>query len=81
MRKCPTEAILGQPNKIHYIIEDKCIGCGSCFDVCPHDAVRLAEPAALDAAAQQEEAEMVRSVFAPSVFEDWHEGKKLLRME
>ncbi len=40
-RKCPTEAIVGDKKMPHYIIADKCIGCGHCLDVCKFDAVRV----------------------------------------
>ncbi|MCP4146728.1 MAG: 4Fe-4S dicluster domain-containing protein [bacterium] len=38
-RKCPTDAIMGNPKTPHYIIPDKCIGCGTCLDVCRFEAV------------------------------------------
>lgn len=34
-RRCPVEAIAGGKNRIHVINQDKCIKCGSCFEVCP----------------------------------------------
>ncbi|HSW44090.1 MAG TPA: NADH-ubiquinone oxidoreductase-F iron-sulfur binding region domain-containing protein, partial [Phycisphaerae bacterium] len=39
MKKCPAEAIMGAPKSPHYIIPDKCIGCGTCVDVCRPRAV------------------------------------------
>jgi len=39
-KKCPSGAIMGARKAPHYIIPDKCIACGACFDVCPFDAVR-----------------------------------------
>lgn len=41
LKRCPSGAIIGEPKKAHYIIADKCIGCGTCDDVCRSDAVRL----------------------------------------
>jgi NADH:ubiquinone oxidoreductase subunit F (NADH-binding)/(2Fe-2S) ferredoxin len=41
-KNCPTSAIIGEPKKLHTIIQDKCIKCGMCFDVCRFDAVRYA---------------------------------------
>ena len=41
LRKCPVNAIVGQPRQPHFIIEEKCIGCGICFDVCKFVAVKL----------------------------------------
>ena len=34
-RNCPVNAIIGEKNKIHIIDQDKCIKCGSCYDLCP----------------------------------------------
>ncbi|HBF35629.1 TPA: NADH-quinone oxidoreductase subunit F, partial [Candidatus Sumerlaeota bacterium] len=39
-RKCPSNAIMGNPKTPHYIIPDKCIGCGTCVDVCRFGAVK-----------------------------------------
>jgi len=41
VRKCPTSAIVGEPKKAHYIVDDKCIRCGSCHEVCKFDAVKV----------------------------------------
>jgi len=38
MRACPTEAIRIRKNKAT-IIEEKCIDCGECISVCPHNAI------------------------------------------
>ena len=35
LRRCPVEAISGGKNQIHVIDQEKCIKCGTCFDVCP----------------------------------------------
>ncbi|MBN2803298.1 MAG: NADH-quinone oxidoreductase subunit NuoF [Deltaproteobacteria bacterium] len=42
MKKCPVDAIMGAKKTAHYIIEDKCIKCGVCFDVCKQNAVKVA---------------------------------------
>jgi coenzyme F420-reducing hydrogenase delta subunit/Fe-S-cluster-containing hydrogenase component 2 len=34
-KRCPVEAIDGAKNLIHVIDQDKCIKCGTCFEVCP----------------------------------------------
>ena len=34
-RSCPTEAIHGEKNVIHWIEQEKCIKCNTCFEVCP----------------------------------------------
>jgi len=38
-RKCPSQAIMGNPKTPHYIIPDKCIGCGACLEICRFGAV------------------------------------------
>ena len=40
-RKCPTEAIAGAKKAPHYIVDDKCIGCGSCKDTCNFNAIEM----------------------------------------
>jgi len=37
---CPTDAIVGQTKQLHYIIQDKCIQCGACFQVCRFDSIK-----------------------------------------
>jgi NADH:ubiquinone oxidoreductase subunit F (NADH-binding)/(2Fe-2S) ferredoxin/Pyruvate/2-oxoacid:ferredoxin oxidoreductase delta subunit len=34
-KNCPTEAIHGDKNIIHWIEQEKCIKCNTCFEVCP----------------------------------------------
>jgi Fe-S-cluster-containing hydrogenase component 2 len=34
-KRCPVEAITGAKNQIHVIDQNKCIKCGTCFEVCP----------------------------------------------
>ena len=41
-KKCPANAIMGNPKSPHYIVPDKCIACGTCVDTCKFKAV-LAE--------------------------------------
>ena len=38
-KKCPAEAIVGEPKKAHYIIPEKCVKCDQCKQVCPVKAV------------------------------------------
>ena len=38
-KKCPVNAIAGEPGKLHTIDTDVCIKCGTCMAVCPFDAV------------------------------------------
>ncbi|MFW5960498.1 MAG: NADH-ubiquinone oxidoreductase-F iron-sulfur binding region domain-containing protein, partial [Chitinivibrionales bacterium] len=38
-KKCPTGAIKGAPKSPHYIVQEQCIGCGTCLDVCKFNAV------------------------------------------
>lgn len=40
-RNCASEAIIGEKNQPHRIIQDKCIKCGVCFDVCNFGAVKI----------------------------------------
>ena len=34
-RRCPVEAIISAKNQVHVIEQEKCIKCGTCFEVCP----------------------------------------------
>jgi F420-non-reducing hydrogenase iron-sulfur subunit len=34
-RRCPVEAIIGTKNQVHVIEQEKCIKCGTCYEVCP----------------------------------------------
>ncbi len=38
-KKCPTGAIVGEKKKAHYIVDEKCIRCGTCRDVCRFESV------------------------------------------
>jgi NADH-quinone oxidoreductase subunit F len=38
-KNCPTDAIVGEKKKPHEIVQDKCIRCGVCRDVCKEEAV------------------------------------------
>jgi len=40
-KKCPTSAIVGEKKKAHYIVDEKCIRCGTCQDVCRFSAVSV----------------------------------------
>jgi NADH-quinone oxidoreductase subunit F len=35
LRQCPAGAIVGGKNQVHVIIQEKCIKCKTCFEVCP----------------------------------------------
>jgi len=39
LKSCPTSAIVGEPKRLHYIIQDKCIQCGACHQICKYDAI------------------------------------------
>ena len=41
-RKCPAGALKGAAKNPHYIISEKCIGCGACIDVCKFTAITRA---------------------------------------
>lgn len=40
-KNCPTEAIIGTRKSPHFIIDEKCIGCGTCYDVCKFNAIEM----------------------------------------
>lgn len=42
LKKCPSDAIRGTLRAPHYIIQEKCISCGSCADVCKSGSVQVA---------------------------------------
>lgn len=37
--RCPTDAIGGERNRLHWIVPELCIDCGACGVVCPADAI------------------------------------------
>ncbi|HUW94017.1 MAG TPA: NADH-quinone oxidoreductase subunit NuoF [Bacteroidales bacterium] len=41
LKKCPVNAIIGSRKSPHFIIEEKCISCGSCELACKFDAVKI----------------------------------------
>ncbi len=38
---CPTDAIDGSRKEVHFIRQDDCIQCGSCFTKCKFDAIKV----------------------------------------
>jgi len=44
VKKCPAGAIVGAPKAPHCIVLDKCIGCGSCLEVCRPRAILKESP-------------------------------------
>jgi len=40
-KKCPTNAIIGARKQPHFIVPEKCISCGSCFEACNFEAVKV----------------------------------------
>jgi NADH:ubiquinone oxidoreductase subunit F (NADH-binding)/ferredoxin len=40
-KTCTVNAILGERKQAHYIVVDKCMGCGACVDSCPRHAISL----------------------------------------
>lgn len=38
-KQCPEEAIQGKPKEPQTIVEEKCVKCGACFEVCKFEAV------------------------------------------
>jgi NADH:ubiquinone oxidoreductase subunit F (NADH-binding)/(2Fe-2S) ferredoxin/ferredoxin len=45
-KQCPSDAITGEPKKVHMIDQSKCIKCGICLTVCPpkFNAVKKVSP-------------------------------------
>jgi len=41
LKRCPSGAVVGKKKEIHKIIQEKCIKCGVCMDVCNLDAVKV----------------------------------------
>jgi len=41
VRKCSVEAIVGEKNQAHYILDDKCTKCGMCFESCRFQAINI----------------------------------------
>ncbi|TDT67427.1 NADH-quinone oxidoreductase subunit F/NADP-reducing hydrogenase subunit HndC [Hypnocyclicus thermotrophus] len=39
---CPTDAILGRVKEKHYIYQERCIKCGSCYNACRFNAIKKA---------------------------------------
>ncbi len=39
IKKCSSEAIIGEKSQAHYIIEEKCVKCGLCADSCRFNAI------------------------------------------
>ncbi|MCW4043855.1 MAG: 4Fe-4S binding protein, partial [Candidatus Bathyarchaeota archaeon] len=40
LRECPTKAIEGEKDQVHWINQEKCEKCGICYEVCKFDAVK-----------------------------------------
>jgi NADH:ubiquinone oxidoreductase subunit F (NADH-binding)/(2Fe-2S) ferredoxin/Pyruvate/2-oxoacid:ferredoxin oxidoreductase delta subunit len=40
LRECPTKAIEGDKDQVHWINQEKCEKCGICYEVCKFDAVK-----------------------------------------
>ncbi len=40
-KKCPTGAIIGSKKAPHFILDDKCIGCGTCKEICNFNAIEM----------------------------------------
>lgn len=52
-KPCPTAAIVGEPKKLHIIIQDKCIQCGACYQVCRYNSIKRVKRGAGDAVQQR----------------------------
>jgi len=40
VKPCPTNAIVGEPKRLHMIIQDKCIQCGACYQICRYNSIK-----------------------------------------
>ncbi|MGI9296911.1 MAG: RnfABCDGE type electron transport complex subunit B [Gammaproteobacteria bacterium] len=40
---CPTDAILGAPQKHHFVLAEHCVGCALCLPPCPADCIDMIE--------------------------------------
>jgi len=40
-KKCPTGAIIGSKKTPHFIVDEKCIGCGTCKGICNFNAIEM----------------------------------------
>ena len=40
-KRCPQDTIVGEKKGPHKILQDNCIKCGICEDVCKDNAVRI----------------------------------------
>jgi NADP-reducing hydrogenase subunit HndC len=38
-KKCPTKAIVGAVKSVHHVVSERCVGCGTCMEVCKFGAV------------------------------------------
>ena len=43
--KCPVDAIIGAPNKLHQIDSTTCTGCELCVEPCPVDCIHIKQVA------------------------------------
>ncbi|RLE11971.1 NADH-quinone oxidoreductase subunit NuoF [Candidatus Aerophobetes bacterium] len=41
LKECPQQAIVGERKKPHHILQEKCIKCGVCYEVCKFDAIKV----------------------------------------
>jgi len=41
LKKCSSEAIVGERGQAHYVVEEKCIKCGMCVESCRFDAINV----------------------------------------
>ena len=39
IKKCSSDAIIGEKKQAHYIVDDKCTRCGMCIESCKFDAI------------------------------------------
>lgn len=45
IQKCPVDAIVGAPKRMHTVLAAECIGCRLCVAPCPVDCITMIAPA------------------------------------
>ncbi len=57
VKPCPTDAIIGKPKELHLVVQEKCIQCGACYQICQYDAISRVKRGEGDSAQRQARAQ------------------------
>lgn len=83
VRACPVKAIVVEPNKEYpLIIDDRCIGCGDCFEVCSPKAIDYRDAKAVTRSIFSSNSKVV-AIVDPSIsgeFDDITDYRKFVEM-